>query len=360
MSPRTRRDFLRGSLAAAVAVGAGGTLLAACGDDDEPSSQAGGGSTDTTAARELVKLTAMMPFQLGLNFITDVAGRSCGFFPDSGLDLDLQFAQGAPQALQQLAAGNVTVIRNAPLALVRAVSQEGAPFVSIAMANQKVLYVLISTESRPFDDAAALEGRKVGMATLGGNAEDTLNLVLKGAGIDPASVERVAVGNEAAGLTFVEDGRVDVLFGTTESAASMEAAGLSPHIAELEGANPLLGTNIVTTVEKAEQERDALVRYLRGLHEVMLAVRDEDRLREMLPQIRADWELPQLDEPDAAIPVINAISSLWFAEGEENLLRNVPERWEEGVAGFARLNIAKPDADPTSFYTNDLLDEALA
>ena len=258
-----RRDFLKYTLGSMIVIGASG-YLAACGGDDDSAS----GSTSTSAGAtttkpvELQKISVMMPFAVGINFIADTAAAAGGFFKDNGLDMNLQFAQSAPLALQQLAAGNVDVIRNAPIAVVKAVSQEGAPFVAIGMPNQEMLYRLVSTEDKPVDDLASLEGKTVGMATLAGNAEDTFVLVLKGAGVNPDSVTRVAVGNDAAALAFVEDGRVDALFATLESTATMKAKGQKPHIAELEGVNPLLGTAIVTTQQKITDKRDASGRVL--------------------------------------------------------------------------------------------------
>jgi ABC-type nitrate/sulfonate/bicarbonate transport system substrate-binding protein len=359
---RDRRDFLKVTFGSVLAVGASG-FLAACGgddDDDASASDTTSGSTSTTAPKELMKLSVMMPFAPGFNFIADTAAQAGGFFTDNGLDVDLQFAQSAPLALQQLAAGAVSVIRNAPIAVVRSVSQEGAPFVAIGMPNQEVLYRLVSTPDEPVDDLQSLEGKTVGMATLGGNAEDTFVLVLRGAGINPDTVTRVAVGNDAAALAFVEDGRVDALWATLESTATMQALGQDPHLADLDDLNPLLGTAIVTTTQKLEEERDAIVAYLRSVDQSMRAVMDEEQLDELLPKVVAEFDIPGEDDPEAAKPVIEAITTLWTAAGEENLLRNVPERWEEGVAEFEELKIAKAGSDPTSFYTNDLLDEATA
>jgi ABC-type nitrate/sulfonate/bicarbonate transport system substrate-binding protein len=357
-----RREFLKYTLGSMLAIGASGYLAACGGDDDDAAS----GSTSTSAGAtttkpvEVQKISAMMPFAVGINFIADTAAAAGGFFKDNGLDMNLQFAQSAPLALQQLAAGNVTVIRNAPIAVVKAVSQEGAPFVAIGMPNQEMLYRLVSTEDKPVDDLASLEGKTVGMATLAGNAEDTFVLVLKGAGVNPDSVTRVAVGNDAAALAFVEDGRVDALFATLESTATMKAKGQKPHIAELEGINPLLGTAIVTTQQKITDERAALVAYLRSVDQSMRAVMDPDQVDALIPKVADEFDVPGMDDPTTAKPVIAAIASLWNAAGKENLLRNVPERWEEGVTQFEKLKIAKAGSDPTSFYTNDLLDEATA
>lgn len=352
----TRRDFLKYASTTALAV-AGGSVLAACGSSSSGSRRSSSATTGPRVAAQ--KLTAMMPFPLYLNFIADLAGKSGGYMRADGVDLDLQFARSAPQALQELVTGRVAVVRNAPIAIVKAVSQQGAPVVSIAMMNQEILYVLVSTEAKPVDDLHALDGKTVGMATLGGNAEDTFNFVLKEQGIDPATVKRQAVGNEAASLTFVEQGRVDAIFATRESTASMKSAGLRPHAAEIQGANPLLGTNIVTTRDNVTAKRDVLVRYLRALHQAMVDLHDPKKLDALIPKVRHDWDLPQLDDAKKAKPVIAKISDMWYAAGADNLLRNVPDRWATGVAEFERFKIAKPGTAPETFYTNDLVDEAL-
>jgi len=143
---QTRRDFLRGTVAGAVVLGAGG-VLAACGDDEPDASGEGEGSSTTTP--EPLSITAMMPFPLAINFIADVVGISAGFFEEAGVEVDLQFATGAPQALQQLAAGNVTVIRNGPVETVQAMVDEDAPFMTIGMPNQRTNYALVSLPAAP-------------------------------------------------------------------------------------------------------------------------------------------------------------------------------------------------------------------
>ena len=138
----------------------------------------------------------------------------------------------------------------------------------------------------------------------------------------------------------------------------MKAKGQKPHIAELEGVNPLLGTAIVTTQQKITDKRDALVAYLRSVDQSMRAVMDPDQVDALIPKVADQFDVPGMDDPTTAKPVIAAIASLWTAAGKDNLLRNVPERWQEGVTQFEKLKIAKAGSVPTSFYTNDLLDEA--
>lgn len=358
----SRRQFVKGSMAAGLVLGAGG-LVAACGDDDgnttAQSGDAGSGGESTTTAADLKKLAVMMPAQVALNFIGDMAGKSGGFMAEHGIDLDLQFANQAPQTSQQLAAGNVQVIRNAPLAVAKAVSQEGAPFRAFAMPVQQLIYVLVSTPDAPISSLEELEGLKVGIPTLGSHAEDTFGLVMRSAGLDPSTVTLEAVGNEPTSYAIMEEGRVDALMATRETTALMEAAGMEPNVAEIDDANPLLGIALVSTNEFIDTERDALVGYLRGLADAMRAVSDADSRGEVLSAVGDEWGLSNLKQPDEVDnAVLDTISSMWFAAGEENLLRNVPEDWEAGVEVFKRLKIIPADAKATDFYTNDLWDEA--
>ncbi|HET8930799.1 MAG TPA: ABC transporter substrate-binding protein [Acidimicrobiales bacterium] len=359
----TRRDFLRQGLAVGMVVGAGG-LLTACGSSDSESSDtsAGAGAKAGDQDAELSKLTAMMPFPLYLAFFADCAAKSAGYMADNGIDLDLQFARSAPQAIQQLAAGNVDVIRNAPIGLVKAVSQEDAPFVSIATVNQRIIYNVLSSKSAPLPELGDLAGKTVGLATLAGNAENTLDFVLKAAKVDPSSVKREAVGNEAASFEMIKAGRIDGVFATHEATATIMESEPDAYLNDLgDKTNPLLGTSIVASRETIETRRDDLIGYLRAMKKSLDTVLDGGpELDAVIPKVRKDWDLPQLDDPKTAIPVIQGVGKMWLAAGRENLLVNVPERWDEGIEGFIEQKIAKKGSKATDFYTNDLIDEALS
>jgi hypothetical protein len=75
----SRRDFLRRSMALAATLGAP-AVLAACGDDDDTAESgagttAGGSGATSTTAREVERLTVMMPFPLPMNFIADITAK---------------------------------------------------------------------------------------------------------------------------------------------------------------------------------------------------------------------------------------------------------------------------------------------
>ena len=82
----------------------------------------------------------------------------------------------------------------------------------------------------------------------------------------------------------------------------------------------------------------------------MRALNDPDTFIELAPAIREDWDLPQLDDPEAAAPIMETIAGMWFSEGDENLLRNIPEDWEAG-----RGQLRRAEDRPGGHRSHDLL-----
>jgi tRNA U34 5-methylaminomethyl-2-thiouridine-forming methyltransferase MnmC len=70
-----------------------------------------------------------------------------------------------------------------------------------------------------------------------------------------------------------------------------------------------------------------------------------------------DFEIPGIKDI-AALTALEqaAIAQNWLAEGKENLLRNVPRRWQAGCDALHEVGFADVK-DPTILYTNQFLDE---
>ena len=360
MSDLTRRQLLTRAAGAGFLIAAGGAGLSACGGSSGGAAAAvkPGGSA---SAKELEKLNAMMPFPLYLAFLADVAAASGGFMTDAGVDMNLQFARSAPQALQALLGGSVDVVRNAVLSTITTAQKQGADLIMIGMPVQDAIYQVVTTKDRPVGSLEELKGTTVGLPSLAGNAEQILDIVLRSKGMDPGSVKRVAVGNEAAAFTFVQQKKVRALWATVEATAGMTLAYPDQvDMLKIDGINPLLGQALVVKRTTFEQRREALTDYLSGLAKAMRAVMDDSKLKELAPAIRKDWELPQLDNLDKALPVVHAVTDRWTTAGADNLLKIVPERWNAGIEGFRKLGLVDASGDLDKLYTNELVDKATA
>lgn len=340
-----RRTLLKGSLAAALTVGAG-RFLVGCGGDDA-----------AEAGADLRPVRAMMPSAIGLPFVAQMLAVSAGLDVRHGIDLEVEFPRAQPQAFQQLAAGNVDVILGSPLSLVRAASEQGADFVAIGMPVQTLLYVFLSSLARPIGGLADVEGATVGVQSAGGNAEDVLDVLMQMNGYDPGTITYEATAYDSTGPELLESGRLDLVFANWATLVTWRAAGYEPHVFELPDPNPILGNAMITTRAKLESDREALLGYVRAQYDAMTLVLDEGPSVETIEAMRGDFDLPALDDPAVAQQALVPIARLWVAAGRENLLRCVPDRWDTGIAELVDIGIAAPGSAATDFYTNELVDQ---
>ena len=198
--------------------------------------------------------------------------------------------------------------------------------------------MLVSAPDDALRDARVPRGRDGGPAPLGSNAEDTLDLVLA-VGRRGPRVRRPRGGRRGRRRRYalVEEGRVDAIFATKEAATAMELAGMEPAVAEISEANPLLGAALATTTRDPRREgRRRSTRYLAGWRRRCERSTTRTPSSSWPRPCREDWDLPQLDDPEARPPIIETIAGMWFSEGDDNLLRNVPEHWEAGRRGLRR------------------------
>jgi ABC-type nitrate/sulfonate/bicarbonate transport system substrate-binding protein len=348
MTPVTRRELLRRTAGAAVLLGTGGSVLSGCGDE---------GPAEPGDVR---RLSVMMPSGLTMSYIAEVVAASSGVMRENGVDLDLQFARSSTQPVQQLLAGRVSLVRASALLMVQALQQREAPLVAVATMAQEIIFGVISSGERPVRSVSDLSGQTVGLTSLGGGAEQTLDIVLSSQGVNPASVQRLPTGNQAAAFAFVQKGEVQALFTSAEAVAGIELTFPGESFTlDLKGINPLLGNALVTTRQILQEREQDLVGYLKGLRSAMLTLRDPSALATLTPVIRKQWDLPALDRREQAAAAAAANADLWFAAGEQSLLRNVEENWSEGIASFERLGLVQAGTDPTSLYTNGLVDRAV-
>src|SRR5205823_6269208 len=86
--------------------------------------------------------------------------------------------------------------------VVVAVAESKAATVAIATEAAQSPYFVVSPGSAPVHSRAALRGKTLGLLSLGGGSDETVTAALKLAGVDLASVKKVASGSTAAAFAF--------------------------------------------------------------------------------------------------------------------------------------------------------------
>lgn len=246
-----RRRFLRSAAVAGGALLVPSTLLAACGGDDE----AGDGGT-----RLRYQLDWLKNSQFSGLYIAD----DRGYYADEGLTVRL--LPGADVASHEavVAGGGAEMGTSSFLSRIVDAVNAGSDLVVVGAALQQSPIGLMSMADNPIQTAEDILGKRIGLQE-GATAE--IQLILQLNGLDPEDWTEVPVGFDPSPLL---DGEVDAYYAyLTSQPLAFESQGL------VEGEDFVVvsfqdlgwyqyGTLAITQRSYLEDNRDAVVGYLRG------------------------------------------------------------------------------------------------
>lgn len=319
--------------------------LTACGSDGDESG----------AAHELTYLT---PFSFILAYSDAMNADVNGHFEAEGLAVEFEAAQGSAQALTQLLAGQADIARSDATDVVNAITANDAPLKVIAPITQQTPFYVISSEDAPVLSAADFEGKRIGIISVGGATDNLVKLMLAQEGIDPDSVDVQTVGSGAGSWGLIQQGRIDAFIDTSSSRVALEEAGESISSWNISEEVTLPSQVYVVTEETLEEKPEALAAYLRGTKASMTEILGEGDLEAVINRMAEDFEIGDVSTPAQSVGSLEADSSLWAAAGEDQLLVNQADQWEEGLVLLEEAGLISNAPDPTTIYTNEIFDLA--
>jgi len=191
----TRRAFILGTISAS------GVLVAVAGCQSlQPPS----------VARSLVT-TKAMTFMAGykpqadVSFVGVYVAQEMGYFKEQGLEVTIKHASGQGEHLTLLAGKQIQVTTETATDLIKGVTGQGVPFVSLAVLTQSGDEALATLKSSGITQPKQFEGKTVGYKVY--PSFEYLAL-LKATGVDRSKIREVSVGFDPRVLT---EGKVDVL-----------------------------------------------------------------------------------------------------------------------------------------------------
>lgn len=301
--------------------------------------------------------TAVTPFGFIADFGELMNAHSAGHFRAQGLQSTVLGGQGTGQAVTQLIAGQAKFTRASGLDIARAVYAANAPLVVIATLYQGSNWYVISHKDKPIRTALDMKGKKMGVVSVNGTTENFLDLMLSSAGVKPEETPREAVGNSPAAFQFVKQGRIDGFIAAFSVAIALREAKEPFEFFTSDKYAPMPSQVYATTREVAEKEPELCVRFLKGLKASVDDLLTLD-YNVILDRISKDFEIPGIRNRAPLIAIAREAKDLWFTEGRENLMRNVPELWRKGADAINRSGLFKVD-DIERLYTNRFIDAAL-
>lgn len=212
------------------------------------------------AERFVVAAGASVP---GISLIGQYVGQATGFFSDEGLDLQVEYTTGAPQATQLASSGTVDVSQAAVEPLIQGVSK-GLRGKIILSTNRRMVFYIAVPEESSFESAASLDGKKIGVGSLGSAAIPIVRSILRTSGVDPNNVELAPVGFGAQALAAMQTGTVDALGLFAGAYYAFERTGVKLRYFEHPKLKSIGNSGFVASEETLATKQKQLCGFVRG------------------------------------------------------------------------------------------------
>ena len=132
--------------------------------------------------------------------------RDKGIFREERIEAEVTYIQGNVRGVQSLVAGEVQFGIAGSAGPISA-KAAGEDVVIVAVPMNRLDYTFVSRQ--PIKRASDLNGKKIGIGSIGGSDEVATRIALEHLGIDPASVAKVQVGGSSERLAALRAGSVD-------------------------------------------------------------------------------------------------------------------------------------------------------
>jgi ABC-type nitrate/sulfonate/bicarbonate transport system substrate-binding protein len=318
--------------------------VAGCGDDE---AESGGGAA--TGEPEVAKVRWGQAVYSAA-YWGIYAGQQQGFFEDEAIDLSISIVPSSPSLVAAAQGGSLDMFATAGDAAVAAIAS-GADVQLIGGIQRVSALQFVAKEGA--QSASDLAGATIGATNL--TASDALfaRLYLENNGLSKDDFSLIAVGTFPDRAAALSNGQIQGAMMTEPWLSELEKAGLSV----LGGADESVGTNynfinVATRKSWAEENRDVVVRFLRGYGKAVEWLNDPANEEAAITLLTAEpAEIPR-EQAQAAYDR--------FIAGDDDVLS--AELTEEDVATAIRLtreeNVPDAPEDPATYADLSFWQEA--
>jgi NitT/TauT family transport system substrate-binding protein len=351
----TRSTARRFRIAAAALVTAGALAIAGCsGTSTDPDGEAPADLTD-------IVVVSFLPLQ-SFTFTPEMYAYSSGIFEEHGLDVQLQPVQGTAAAIQTLLGGATPITRVSSVDVMTAMEAE-QPIVAVGTMAYRSNLRVISTADNAVESAADMEGKTIGLGSIGGTSERMLDFALDSADVPHDSVTRQAVPVTAATYELVKQGQLDgyvVSLDTSIAIVNQNDDAVSSPAGLVDAPERQVWITTQTNLENPERV-DQIERFLSAIKEATQEIIDdsENDFANVLSTLRdsGDWDFAALADDAIAIEALTTYTTeTWIdSSGAVGLLENDVDYWQTIYDAYVDGGLLSGGADPSAWITSDLL-----
>lgn len=303
-------------------VAAGALLVTGC---TSSTPQAGETPEATDVPADATQVTLGLTYIPNVQFAPSYVAKDEGFFADEGLDVEIRH-HGADEGLfTSVLAGEEDLVIATGDEMLQARSQ-GMDLVSVGQYYAKYPVVVIVKEESDIESIEDLKGKTVGLPGEFGSNWYGLLAALSDAGMTRDDIEVSAIGFTQ--LAALQSDKVDAVVGfTNNDSVQFQLADVAvreiPLVAD--GETPLVGANVVTTSQFAQENPEVVEGVLAGLREgKQLCVDDPDAAVEITKNY--DPNLSTEETIESAMATLKATNELFVEDGVVTMEQNL-EVW---------------------------------
>jgi NitT/TauT family transport system substrate-binding protein len=190
------------------------------------------------------------------------SGKGAGLYEKVGIDPEFLFISGSAATLQLLISGDADIGNIGILEFISSKKKQPTlPLSVVYCEDYRGSYVTVVPEDSPIKTVADFKGKTVGVLSLAAGTVPTLRAMARQAGIDPKSIQFVAVGADAPAMVALKSGRVDAYSHFIGAIAGLEGHGM-----KFRSFSPDVCSGVfVTNNALLAKNRDLVVRALQGI-----------------------------------------------------------------------------------------------
>jgi NitT/TauT family transport system substrate-binding protein len=228
--------------------------------------QRGEGTTEQTAGGPVelaIAPTAPLPSYWPFYYVAE----GLGFYADENLEVQVATVRGAVQ--QALITGRLQVAGTGLDYLPQAADEEISDELKYFMITDNYPWVMITFEDSPYESAADLRGRRIGV----NDPHDTFDaeFLMGAAGVPQGEYELIPVGEDRAALVAMERGDVDAFMGPYLAVNTLNELSDRPiRVITNQVAEDYYNTGPMVTADLRENDRDVVVRFGRAIARAMV------------------------------------------------------------------------------------------
>lgn len=284
--------------------------------------------------------------------------QKAGFFKDEGLDVEMRYSQGAPQATQIAASNGADVGLVAFEPFLSGYSNGMRGRFIFSSNDYNIFFVGVPVNS-PIKTVADLAGKKIGVTNMGSGSLIVARSMLRGANIDPNPSVFLPVGFGESTVQALNSDAVQALSLWDGGYAGLERGGLKLRYIHHPTIGPIGNGGLLVSEKTLKESREKLVRMLRAVVKARIFITENQDAA-----LKLYWEAnpaakrgtSDQDAYEKGMAEIKFMSPYLKETPADQIGRFNIGGLDKYLGVMKDESVLKADLKPVNFATNELLD----